>query len=151
MTKKEALQEISRKYDEIHDCYFYDYIEDDVDEYQDFDDLLEGLEDADFFAQAGEVIYYSKAIEYLAEEDVSLTESLELAEEMGFRVQDLNSELLASLLKQRIIRDGMYDFQDEINEAFKIDDCECDYCGDEIEDGDFCSKDCALAYDSDIT
>jgi len=45
-----------------------------------------------------EIIYYAKAMEYLKEYDTSLMRSLELAEEMGLEIKDLNSEVLASLI-----------------------------------------------------
>lgn len=45
-----------------------------------------------------DIIYYNNAINYLREKDFSLTRSIELAEEAGFQMIDLNSELLASLL-----------------------------------------------------
>ena len=45
-----------------------------------------------------EIVYYHKAMEYLMENDTSLTESLELASDIGYEAKDINSELLASLL-----------------------------------------------------
>lgn len=48
-----------------------------------------------------EVIYYRNAIEYLSENDCSLTECLEIAGEFGYTLENLNSEILASLLKSR--------------------------------------------------
>ena len=48
--------------------------------------------------ERSDIIYYSKAIKFLAENDNSLRESMKIASEMGYNVEDLNSELLASLL-----------------------------------------------------
>jgi len=48
-----------------------------------------------------EIIYYYKATEYLLEHDSSLRDSLDLASEMGFTLENLNSEVLATLLYQR--------------------------------------------------
>ena len=48
--------------------------------------------------ESSDIIYYSKAIKFLAENDNSLRESMKIASEMGYNVEDLNSELLASLL-----------------------------------------------------
>lgn len=45
-----------------------------------------------------EIIYYNKAIKFLTDNDPSLKDSLALAEELGYKVDDINSELLASLL-----------------------------------------------------
>ena len=65
-----------------------------------------------------EVIYYSNAIEYLQQNDPSLRESLEIASDLGFEVKNLNSEVLASLLKSQNVRDEFLDFRDEINDFF---------------------------------
>jgi len=65
-----------------------------------------------------EVIYYSNAIEFLRENDTSLTDSMELAHEYGFQAKDLNSELLATILKQKLIRDDL-DYS-EIKERFEF-------------------------------
>lgn len=66
-----------------------------------------------------EIIYHAKAIEYLAENDTLLNESLEIAAEYGYEVQNLNSEILASLLASRNARDEFYELENEINEFFE--------------------------------
>jgi len=48
-----------------------------------------------------EVIYYSKAIEYLQNNDESLMDSLAIAENFGYKMEDINSELLATLHLQK--------------------------------------------------
>ena len=65
-----------------------------------------------------EVIYYSNAIKYLQENDPGLKESLEIASEYGYELKNLNSEVLASLLKSQNARDEFSDFRDEINDFF---------------------------------
>ena len=65
-----------------------------------------------------EVIYYYNAIKYLQENDPSLCESLEIASEYGYEVKNLNSEVLASLLKSQNVRDEFSYFRDEINDFF---------------------------------
>lgn len=55
-----------------------------------------------------EIIYYHHAIEFLKENDASLHNSLEIAEELGYSIKDLNSELLASLLKTRMNEETFY-------------------------------------------
>lgn len=52
------------------------------------------------FCQEQDIIYYSRAIEYLAENDASLVDSLALAHEYGFTLDKLNSETLATILYQ---------------------------------------------------
>ena len=66
-----------------------------------------------------EIIYYSNAIKYLQENDPSLRESLEIAAELGYEVKNLNSEVLASLLKSQNVRDEFLEFRDEINDFFQ--------------------------------
>lgn len=63
-----------------------------------------------------EVIYYAKAIEYLARVDQSLAESMEIAHEYGYTTENINSELLASLHKSRANQE---DFETLLNELEK--------------------------------
>ena len=65
-----------------------------------------------------EIIYYSNAIKYLQENDASLHESLEIAEEYGYQLKNLSSEVLASLLASRNSQESFYDVRDEIEEFF---------------------------------
>ncbi len=69
-----------------------------------FDDLCEG----GFWDV--EIIYYSKAMEYLREHDTSLSESLEMANEFGYNLENLNSETLASLHASRKKEENFWDF-----------------------------------------
>lgn len=82
-----------------------------------FDSIYEMINDNNGFDI--EIIYYSKAIDYLAENDTSLNGSLEIAAEYGYEVQNLNSEILASLLASRNARDEFYELENEINEFFE--------------------------------
>lgn len=64
-----------------------------------------------------EIIYYSNAIEYLSQHDASLKESLSIAAEMGFAIENLSSEILASLLASQNARESFNDIdEDEVNE-----------------------------------
>ena len=65
-----------------------------------------------------EIIYYATAIEYLSENDNSLRESLRIANDMGFDVKNLNSEILASLLASENAREDFGDLQSEIDDFF---------------------------------
>jgi intracellular sulfur oxidation DsrE/DsrF family protein len=66
-----------------------------------------------------EIIYYSRAMDYLSENDPSLRESLEIASEYGLDVQDLNSELLATLLASKRAREEFYALEPEITAFFE--------------------------------
>lgn len=59
-----------------------------------------------------ELMYYADCIDFLKENDTSLRESLEIAEEYGYTPKNLSSEILATLLIQRY----MYD---ELNELIQ--------------------------------
>jgi hypothetical protein len=66
--------------------------------------------------QETEVIYYSEAISILKEEDPSLTESFEIAEEFGYTLKNLNSEVLATLIVQQRLNEELYDFIKEVED-----------------------------------
>lgn len=69
-----------------------------------------------------EVIYYSNAMEYLTENDPSLQASLGLAHDMGCTLENLNSETLATLLKQENLRSEVEEYRDEIEKLFYSED-----------------------------
>ena len=65
-----------------------------------------------------EVIYYASAMEYLMENDNSLRESLEIAHELEYTADKINSELLASLLKSQNERENFTELESEISDFF---------------------------------
>lgn len=72
-----------------------------------------------------EIIYYSKAIEYLHDNDASLMEACELAHDYGYTTDKLNSELLATLLYQSKLSNDVGDLVKELeNYDFEEDDVE---------------------------
>ena len=66
-----------------------------------------------------DIIYYSNAIKYLQENDPSLKESFEIAEEFGYEVGNLSSETLASLLASQNAQIEFSELQDEIEQFFE--------------------------------
>jgi hypothetical protein len=82
-----------------------------------FDSICEMIEDNGGFDI--EIIYYSRAMDYLSENDPSLRESLEIASEYGYEAHNLNSEILASLLASKLVREEFYDLRDEIENFFE--------------------------------
>ena len=66
-----------------------------------------------------EIIYYSDAMKYLTLHDTSLRDSIDLAHERGYELQDINSELLASLLATQITSEAFWGYQSEIDEFFE--------------------------------
>ena len=100
---------------EVDVLYFVDI--DNIDFGNAFDSIYEMIEDNGGFNI--EIIYYSRAIAFLAENDPSLHESLEIASDYGYEVQNLSSEILASLLASKLAREEFYELESEINDFFE--------------------------------
>ena len=121
---KQEFTEAQIKLDEL-DILFSDYVEDvDIDDYLTEEDLEEGnINDAhdlydllhDNYAFDVEIIYYSTAMKYLTEHDTSLSESFEIANEMGFDLESLNSETLASLHASRQAEEDFWMIKEDID------------------------------------
>lgn len=94
-----------------------DYIQiEDIDYSDAYQSIYEMIDDNNGFDI--EIIYYSNAINYLKENDPSLRESMEIAQEYGYEPKNINSELLASLLASQNAREEFYTLQDDINDFF---------------------------------
>ena len=63
-----------------------------------------------------DIIYYYEAMEYLAENDNSLSESIDIAVEHGYSLENINSELLASIHASEKARNDFWKCKDDINE-----------------------------------
>ena len=85
----------------------------DIDETTTASEIGYKLEDSGAFDI--EIIYYSRAIEYLSENDPSLQESLNLAAELCYSPENLSSEILASLHASDKARRDWYDNEDAID------------------------------------
>lgn len=77
------------------------------------DELEEAVQN---YINEQEIIYYSRAIEYLSENDPSLNESMAIAEEFGYTPSQLNSELLATILYQQQLHEEWYNIKDEVEQ-----------------------------------
>jgi hypothetical protein len=66
-----------------------------------------------------DIIYYSAALDYLRENDPSLRQSLELAQDLGFKPAYLSSEMLASILATEIVRGEFEEMQDEFTDLLE--------------------------------
>ena len=89
----------------------------DTEEVEGFDNIVEQIEESGGFDI--EIIYYSTAIEYLAQNDNSLNESLEIASKMGYEAKDLNSEILASMLASQNAREDFAELRTGITDFFE--------------------------------
>lgn len=110
-TRLEKMQEFYSTLNcEIDLPYFAD------ESHESFDDLRDAIEDGGGFDV--EIIYYSRAMEYLTNCDNSLCESLAIAQEMGYEPKDLSSEVLASLLASQHAREEFEELEGEISTFF---------------------------------
>ena len=98
----------------IENLNIVDFIEHDFEYIRNADDLYEELESNDAFNI--DIIYYSRAMTYLSENDFSLSESIEIAVQHGYSLENINSELLASLHASQKARDDFWRCKDDINE-----------------------------------
>ena len=80
-----------------------------------FNDFCDKVNDA---IMQEDIIYYSKAMAYLSDNDNSLYQSLEIAVEYGYTTQNLNSELLATLLYQQNLTNQWYEISEQVEEIF---------------------------------
>lgn len=127
-THKQTEQEFTEeqiKLDEL-EILFDSYVEDiDITDYLTEEDLEEGnINDAqdlydllyENYAFDVEIIYYSTAMKYLTEHDQSLSESIEIAIERGYELENINSETLASLHASRQAEDDFWMIREDIDE-----------------------------------
>ena len=119
-TRNEKIETFFAELDKVIDLNdnLINYIDiESIDATDAFNSIYDMIEENDGFNC--EVIYYSNAIKYLQENDPSLKESFEIASELGYETKNLNSEILASLLKSQNVRDEFLELRDEINEFFE--------------------------------
>ena len=97
----------------------------DLEDIQDF--IISELDSSGAFFV--EIIYYDKAMDYLRKNDISLSESLEIACELDYKVHELNSEVLASIhcsthMKDNFIEDICETDLSDILELLKLEEDE---------------------------
>ena len=119
-TRNEKIETFFAELDKVIDLNdnLINYIDiESIDATDAFNSIYDMIEENDGFNC--EVIYYSNAIKYLQENDPSLDESLEIAAGYGYELKNLNSEILASLLKSQNVRDEFSELKEEINVFFE--------------------------------
>jgi len=79
--------------------------------YEFFDLLIDRVHQLEF-------IYYGNSIKYLMENDASLNESIQMAIDCGFKIEELNSELLATLHHQATQLNALDQAFEELNRLF---------------------------------
>ena len=119
MKNRKEVIELLKANSVLNDNLDIDYLASEEGDLIDIDKLRESIED--YIRESVDVIYYSEAIKYLAENDASLQESLELASDLGYTIKDINSELLATLLLQLECQSELSEVWDDIE---SLDDVE---------------------------
>ena len=114
MTRSEKIEKFLREEIKLRHIDLLDYIN--AENVNSFNDIYDQVEEQGGFNV--EIIYYSKAMEYLMENDTSLQNSMELAADFGYTPENINSELLASLLATQYSMEELYKYEHEITEFF---------------------------------
>ena len=114
MTRAEKIEKFLREEIKLRHIDLLDYIN--GENVNSFDDIFQQVEEQGGFNV--EIIYYSRAMEYLMENDTSLQNSMQLAADFGYTPEDINSELLASLLASQYTMEELYKCEHEITEFF---------------------------------
>lgn len=114
MTRAEKIEKFLREEIKLRHIDLLDYIN--AENVNSFNDIYEKVEGQGGFNV--EIIYYSRAMEYLMENDTSLQNSMELAADFGYTPENINSELLASLLASQYTMEELYKCEHEITEFF---------------------------------
>jgi len=97
----------------IENLNIVDFIEHDFEYIRNADDLYFELESNDAFNI--DIIYYNRAMKYLSENDSSLSESIQIAVDMGYSLENINSETLASLHASQKARNDFWLIKDDID------------------------------------
>ena len=119
MNKQEFFKRAKECFEDAS-IYFEDDIYEMLMEFDNFDDLLEnGLttsnsDISESLDDQAEFIYYMDALTYLDYNDNSLCSSLLIAEELGYALKDINSTLLATVLKREKIVEDFYSVVDDL-------------------------------------
>ena len=111
--RNEKITQYIKENVNIENLEILDYITD-FEDINSFEELYEELDNNRAFEV--DIIYYSNAIQYLMREDPSLRESLKIAEEFGYSLSGLSSEILASLLASQRVREDFSNYRDELEE-----------------------------------
>lgn len=115
-SQTEKIENFLRTLDTDH-ISLMDYVTiEDIDPQKAYDSIFEMIDNKDGFQI--DIIYYGTAMEYLMKNDPSLKESFEYANMLGFTLDNLNSETLASILASELEREEFAENENEINDFF---------------------------------
>lgn len=119
--KKEITQSDLKEFLNSNNIHLEDDLENEI--FDNFENL-KNLDDFDDFKNVlienydSEIIGYNQAMEYLQENDRSLKDSLRLADEFGYSLKNLHSEILASLLVADNFSELVNDSSDDLEAIY---------------------------------
>ncbi len=116
--KKEQIIKIFKETKYIDNWFDYEYYIEDAINDKDisvFDDGIDNLL-CDYL-----IIYNHKAMDFLMEEDPSLKEAFDYAKELGYTLDNLDSEKLANLVLEARIKDEWHEIRDDIENILEDD------------------------------
>jgi hypothetical protein len=120
MLNKKAISELLKSdFTDLESAIDFHYI---IDEVGTIDEMQEKI--SDYIQESCDIIYYSNAIEYLQKNDPSLRISLDIAQEYGFSFQNINSEVLASLLYKQELSELLAQFISDAEDIAELPDAE---------------------------
>jgi hypothetical protein len=96
---------------DIHDI-FENHYKNDFSIFNNFEALTIFLDNYQAFHS--DIIYYSEAMNYLSEEDTSLSQSINIAIDFGYNITSIDSEFLANLLIGEKRQELWFSFQPKI-------------------------------------
>lgn len=109
---QEFIKETQKDYD------FTNEIEIEINKKDNKEAILEKIEETneDYSITNKEIIYYNEAMDILTKNDLTLIESLEIADEYGYTPGKLNSCMLAGLLLSRRNQDDFEKLKNRVGE-----------------------------------
>jgi hypothetical protein len=121
MKKEQKIEEITALFETtsyLKEYLDYEYLLEDAIDGQDISVFENGIDDLfnDYL-----IVYYNNAMPFLMEEDPSLEEALEYADELGFSIRDLDSEKLANLLLEKRIREEWEEIKSDVEDVLMED------------------------------
>lgn len=131
-TKRQLDDGVERQLEELQKEFkrtkLYEYCEDIDNAIQYYNGEYDSEKNADDFMEwytetyiyTAEILYYHNAMDFLKEHDPSLMISLEKAEELGYSLDNLNSEILANLLLQDVLMETLEGLRSSIEEYFRV-------------------------------
>ena len=130
LTIKDHMQEIIDLLQEKFDDYNYQSRYQNIKDYNDikpeyeeiYEQIIKEFE-SDYVAEKYigtiEIIYYENAMKFLTLYDPSLTESLQLVENAGFKLSNINSEILSTSLLQYMLMEKWEEEKESIYRKIK--------------------------------